>query len=281
MKNICNDFKDFLNYIKDDPKNVLCLYSNSPFGIIKLKKPVMSKEHSCEYCDKKDHIAVFLQPGQSSDYVWLCINTICLAFKPVSMPKEYQPTLKEFRALEWPKFCEINNLGNLDHNVRFEDIIQSEGKIEYMKKFLKKPQGIIIMQGDKGTGKTFSALGICEFYTRKSTSVIFMTQKQMLNKWLETFKDKELNEFEYKVRNVELLVIDDFGIGEISSGFMSFFMDLINFRTRWDSKGTVITTNLDEKLLSDYCGEALTDRLGTGQFFEYRSEESRRKKIIL
>lgn len=281
MKNICNDFKDFVNQLRSDSKNVLCHYVNSPFGIIKLIKPFMSKEKMCEYCEGKDHISIFLEPSKSNDYLWLCINPDCLAFKPISMPREYLPTMKTSRALEWAKFCEINELGDLCLDVIFEDIIQDAGKISYMKKFLFRPKGIILMRGDKGTGKTFSAMAMCEFFTRTSLSAKFMTQKQMLNKWMESLKDKELNTFQEKVKNVELLVIDDFGTSEGSPGFMSYFMDLINSRNQWSNRGTVITTNLDETQMADFCGEALSDRISTGQAFEYHSDISRRQKIIL
>jgi hypothetical protein len=281
MKNICNDFKDFINYLKNDPKNVSCTYTNSPFGIIPLQKPILSKEKICEYCEGKDHIAVFLEPSKCADYVWLCINPDCLAFEAKTMPRQYQPTPKTFRALEWPKFCEMSELGDLCLNIRFEDIVQSEGKIEYMKKFLARPQGIILMRGDKGTGKTFSSLGMCEFYTRKSISVIFLTQKQMLKKWVQSITDKELNTFQDKVKNIELLVIDDFGIGEVPPGFMSYFMDLINTRNQWSNRGTVVSTNLSGEDFTKYCGEALSDRFTTGQIFHYESSTSRRHKMVL
>jgi DNA replication protein DnaC len=75
-------------------------------------------------------------------------------------------------------------------------------------------------------------------------------------------------------------VIDDFGTAEMSPGFMSFFMDLINTRMQWSNRGTIITTNLNDTKFSEYCGEALADRINTGQLFEFKGKSKRVKKPL-
>ncbi len=82
------------------------------------------------------------------------------------------------------------------------------------------------------------------------------------------------------LKTCKLLVIDDFGTGDIPENFMTFFMDLINTRTQWTDRGTIITTNLDNKTLGIKCGEALANRLTTGQQFKFEGA-SRRNKVIL
>jgi DNA replication protein DnaC len=173
-----------------------------------------------------------------------------------------------------------NNMGDSCHDVRFEKVNQSQGKVDYMRKFAETPRSIILMQGSKGLGKTYSAMAICELYTRTRNSAMFMTQKQMLDRWMETFKADKYDGFIDKVKTIEILVIDDFGTGELSKGFLSFFMDIINTRMQWTNRGTVITTNLDNSKIGGFCGDALTDRLNTGQKFEF-SGESRRNITIL
>ena len=75
-------------------------------------------------------------------------------------------------------------------------------------------------------------------------------------------------------------MIDDFATGEPNSKFLEFFMEVINTRIQWSNRGTVITTNLKTKEFNTYCGEALVDRITTGQKFIFVGE-SRRKPIIL
>jgi DNA replication protein DnaC len=75
------------------------------------------------------------------------------------------------------------------------------------------------------------------------------------------------------------LIVDDFGTNEPSDKFMGFFMDLINSRMQWEKRGTVITTNLDEKKLGQFCGDALSDRLNTGTLLIFEGK-TRRREII-
>jgi DNA replication protein DnaC len=184
------------------------------------------------------------------------------------------------RALEWPLFCEISGIGDLHYGVKFENIQQSAGKVDYLLKFAAKPYGIIFMQGEPGTGKTFASMAVCELFTRKNTSCIFTTQKQMLNNWLDTFKSDRVSNYIERVSNCNLLVLDDFGVGDVSPGFMSFFMDLINTRMQWSDRGTIITTNLDAKTFAVFCGEALSDRINTGQQFVFKGKTRRTQTVL-
>ncbi len=97
----------------------------------------------------------------------------------------------------------------------------------------------------------------------------------MQEDWLDTFNDNGLNNFIDRVRNCKLLVIDDFGKGDIPPGFMGFFFDLIDQRIQWTSKGTVITTNLNDKEFTNYCGDALNDRFNLGQIIKFNDETRR------
>ncbi len=115
------------------------------------------------------------------------------------------------------------------------------------------------MRGDTGTGKTYAAMGLCELYTRTKPYCFFTDCEQMNAKWLENPTD-----YYNKLNNVEFLVIDDFGTGNLAPGFMKFFFGLMNKRMQWTNKKTVITTNLNDNGLVEVCGDALADRLRTG-----------------
>lgn len=271
LSKICRDLDS--SWLSEKP--ILCDYITLEAGATRLKVPTMSNEMECQLCRGKNHYTPFFDPKISNERVWLCANTFCRVYSDSSLSCQYIPTTQPPRSIVWPEFCEMFGIGNIHHQVKFEDIKQSEGKISFMRNFAFLPKNIILMQGTPGTGKTFSAMGICELFTRTNVSCAFTTQRQLLEKWMG-----KSNEYIEKLTKISLLVIDDFGTMEPTPGFLSFFMDLINTRLQYDNRGTVITTNLDDKSMSKYCGEALSDRLSTGQIMIFEGT-SRRKKNIL
>lgn len=278
LKSICKDTqKSLIN-----SSSVLCGYLTAPGNKeIKLETPILSTDFECKWCKGKTCYTPWIGISNPGARTLLCSNTSCDVYTLVTHVDWYVPTVIAKRALEWPLFCELNNMGDSCHDVRFEKVNQSQGKIDYMRKFAETPRSIILMQGSKGLGKTYSAMAICELYTRTRNSAMFMTQKQMLDRWMETFKADKYDGFIDKIKTIEILVIDDFGTGELSKGFLSFFMDIINTRMQWTNRGTVITTNLDDRKIGLYCGDPLADRLTTGQKFLFEEKESRRIKTIL
>ena len=249
-------------------------------GMRKLDNPTISTSLECIACSGKMHYAVYLSPPEDRRKLWICANVSCVTTDMKNIRRDTNPPPQALRALLWPKFCEINGIGDENYDVRFENVQQSQGKIDYMLKFSSKPRGIILMQGDPGTGKTYAAMAICELYTRKETSAIFTTQKQMSNNWLETFKPDRYSTYVERVSNANLLVVDDFGTGDIPPGFLGFFMELINTRMQWTNRGTIITTNLYIDKFNKFCGEALADRIMTGQQFEFKGKTRRKKNIL-
>lgn len=245
-------------------------------GYLPVDPPQMAKEISCPFCGCTD----FLLWADKEKTVWFCERICTGSMLPKSSGSmDVPPTPK--RALLWPLFCEINGIGDVNHEVRFENVQQSEKRVAFMLQFVGNPRGILLMQGNRGSGKTYSALAMCELFTRKSTSCVFSTQKQMLNQWLDTFKQEQLNEYVKKITEIQLLVIDDFGIGDPTVAFMAFFMELINTRLQWTNRGTVITTNLSELEMNKLCGPALMDRINTGQTFLFEEKQSRRKPTYI
>ncbi len=272
--NICNEMlQTFLN---DTPK--ICESVFTPKGIIPFSKPILSSEYKCEWCGNTMHYHPCVDPNISDKKAWLCENEFCDVNKDWKDVKISLPINKDNQGLLWPLFCEINGIGDIHHDVKFEKVEQNEAKISYMRKFVDHPRSIIVMQGEKGTGKTYAAMAICEYFTRKSKSCIFTTQKEMSNNWLIALEDK-YNNYVSKISCVNLLVIDDFGLSEPTPKFLDFFMSIINLRMQWTNRGTIITTNLDVSELASYCKEALSDRLNTGILFEFHGD-SRRKQII-
>lgn len=261
-------------------KPIMCEHIMTPWGQSGAVPAFLSTDHTCEYCGGTDHYTPAYDPVVSKKFTWLCENTDCVVYSRMTRQRATTTPPKPERAILWTLFCEINDIGDIHHDVRFEKIEQPKPKIDYLLKFGTKPSGIIVMQGSKGTGKTYASMGVCELYTRENYDAIFGTQKQILRKWLETFRDDMHGDYIDKLMKCRLLVVDDFGTSEVTPAFMSFFLDLINTRMQWTDRGTIITTNLSDKACGLYCGEALSDRFRTGMLFEFK-ENSRRKQVIL
>lgn len=256
--------------------NKLCHFYTSNHGYVAMDTPVMSNEFSCPFCETSEF---FLWEMENNQTCWTCGRVCSLS----RLPKSNKPTSdssKPKRAILWHLFCEINGIGDLYHDVAFEKVNQTDGKIAFMLGFATKPQGIILMRGHSGTGKTYCALAICEMFTRKNASAIFTTQNNLSARWLEIVRGEKIGNFLEQVRNTYLLVVDDFGLAEPAPGFLSYFMDLINIRMQWKERGTIITTNLPNKKLGDYCGESLADRIMTGQIFDFKGETRRKTKDL-
>jgi hypothetical protein len=245
-----------------------------------LDNPVMSHELICRLCGGKEHFTPFIDPKIDARRFWFCANSVCLTSSTKNSLGATQVLPISHRAILWALWCENNGIGDLYHDVKFENIQQSPSMTGFLSQFAANPKGLVLMQGQAGLGKTYASLGTCELFTRKQISAMFMTQKAMSQKWLETFKGDKTDPFCEKIARVSLLVIDDFGTAEIAPGFMSFFMDIINTRTQWSDRGTIVTTNLSDQKFGSYCGESLSDRFNTGQKLVFLGKSRRKPEIF-
>lgn len=246
-------------------------------GAWKELEPTLSTELTCPDCGKSDFYVSVISELDARK-VWICANAHCLTSTATTSENHQSIQAPMRRAILWPLFCEIMGIGDLNHEVQFEKVEQSKGKIAYAAQFAAKPCHILFMQGTPGSGKTYLALAICELFTRRSTSCFFTTQTKMASDWVESFDSH--SGYTNKVTNVDLLVVDDFGMSDASPAFMKFFLDLVNSRMQWSMRGTVITTNLTQPTFNKFCGSALSDRIASGQKFVF-DEETRRTKTPL
>lgn len=237
-----------------------------PFMIKYLDNPILETEAQCSICGGNEGKSCYVDPSKSDQTVWFCTKPNCMATSRLSRGTLCAEPPKPLRSILWPSWCEINGIGNRNRDVKFERIEQNERKLRYLLKFTEKPQGIIVMQGPTGTGKTYAALGTCELFTRTNGACLFFTQETLTTIYQDSFK-LDRSGVKAKILKYPLLVIDEFGLREPAPGFLSFFMDMINSRMDWDDRGTIITTNLGDKKLSEFCGDSLMDRLNTGQKF--------------
>jgi IstB-like ATP binding protein len=282
LNNLANSFVKKLSF--QEPKMIHAI--QHPFVLKHLDDPIMSDQATCPICEGQNGMHCLIDQNGDDKRIWFCLEADCLALVKRSKPIPTLPTLnpsKLNRALVWGLFCEMNNIGDIYEDVKFEAIKQAQAKVDYLLKFSKNPTGIILMQGDKGTGKTYAALGLCELFIKTNPSCLFYTQDRLSAEWIAASKSdsaSSLRDLMDKLSIVSLLVIDDFGTKEPSAGFLQFFMGIINTRMQYKSRGTVITTNLNSSSLGTFCGDALMDRINTGQSFLFTGATRRLKKSI-
>ena len=250
-------------------------------GVKAIDPPALSTAQPCDFCGSNEWFTPHYNTDKNDERrIKICAGLNCVTTNASKIKKATTTPPQPKRAILWGLFCEFNDIGDVHHHVLFEQIQQSASKLNSMKEFALNPQNLFLFQGDTGTGKTFAALGICELFTRSDSSCMFITQKKMLFSWLEAQKDILLNGFIDKVRSVRLLVVDDFGIAEISPGFLSWFFDTIDYRLQWKNKGTIITTNLKEKDFAALCGEAFIDRIFSAKLFSFTGKSRRSTKKL-
>ena len=257
-----------------EDKLVHCIHTHK--GYRTLESPIKASQMECIFCGHKQGYTCLINENTRS---WIC-GRVCPSSKLPKYASSTTTPLKPQRAILWPSFCENNGIGDRYHDVKFELMDQSKGKIDYLKKFCEKPNGIVLMYGPAGTGKTYACMGLCELYTRKKSTVKFFTHRTLATQWLATFKEERDSGFIQKIETINLLVIDDFGTSDPTPAFLTFFMDLINSRMQWKDRGTVITTNLSPSKLSEVCGDALSDRLKTAQQFVFAGQSRREPPIL-
>lgn len=234
----------------------------------RLTQPQKSSEIVCPKCFSSEFGATFMEsPGV---YMWFCSKQECLNYN-ISQYDKNQGVIKTSN-FTWPQFCDKFEVGDIYHDLTFEQIDQKQKYLDHFLQFAKKPSNILIFGGETDSGKTFAALGMLEYFSRTSTSCAFYTSESLQRKWLASLNDGNKVHFFDQLAKVDFLVLDDFGQREPPPGFITFVFDVISNRISWTSRGTLITTNLDPDKLASYCKEALANRLQAGEWMPFKAE---------
>jgi DNA replication protein DnaC len=124
--------------------------------------------------------------------------------------------------------------------------------------FAKDPLGWVIFRGGYGCGKTHLAAAIANAAEKNGIPVIFAIVPELLDHLRSTFapsSDMPYDELFDKIREVQLLVLDDFGAENGTAWATEKLFQLINYRYNYGMP-TVITTNdrlltrVDERISS-------------------------------
>ncbi|WP_164726572.1 ATP-binding protein [Veillonella ratti] len=145
-------------------------------------------------------------------------------------------------------------------------------------------QGLgLIIKGPVGTGKTTAAIAIMKEAIKHKKSPYFISIISLLDK-LMSFRDQEERyEFEQRIQNCPLLVLDDLGgeyIGKNKedSWMLKRIMSIIAERHQ-RSKSIIITTNLPIKELAERYDQRAIDRIrSTNQIITLLGDSLRKEE---
>ncbi len=158
------------------------------------------------------------------------------------------------------------------------DIVKST-----LEEFAISPRGFILLSGKNGTGKSYAAMAVYEevtpfklpFYDRDIA--YFLTQAELNILWQKDHKEfgHTLHLLEI-LSNTKLLILDDLGTRTPSDAFMDFLYEVSDNRFRdKETKGTIITTNLNMTDMREKFGDAFVSRVASGKCFRLEGKDRR------
>jgi DNA replication protein DnaC len=140
----------------------------------------------------------------------------------------------------------------------------------------------LIFTGPTGVGKSHLACAIGNHACRKGYSTLFININMLVERFeLERAKGTYLN-FLQRMKRVNLLILDDFGIKPMTPSQYQDFYDLVEERS--EDNSTIITTkvsiqNWSEIIDDPVVCEAVTDRLASRSLpLEFKGDTYRSKK---
>jgi DNA replication protein DnaC len=121
-----------------------------------------------------------------------------------------------------------------------------------------------IFYGATGVGKTYVATALGHHACRSSRSVMFFKMNLLIEKMALTRAEGTYLNFLKRVRAVDLLIVDDFGIKNLTMAQAQDFYDVLDERD--NERATIVTTQLpsenwNEVIEDPLVCEAISDRL--------------------
>lgn len=122
----------------------------------------------------------------------------------------------------------------------------------------------LLLRGPTGVGKTHLSLAIAGTVMAKGYSVVYGPVQKLLHRLEKEHFGRADGNSEDILNDCDLLILDDVGTEFTSSFYTSALYNILNGRML-EGKPTIISTNLNQKELTDRYGEAIASRV-TGTF---------------
>lgn len=143
--------------------------------------------------------------------------------------------------------------------------------------FVINPRGYLLISGSNGNGKTFAAKAIFRHFWHPQGDNKWWNQADLNFKYQEVWAEYNTTKhFLDDIVKAPLLVLDDIGTRKPSDSFMDFLYVIADRRyaSKYDC-GTIITTNLNSKIMREMFGDAFVSRVASGIVLRYDGPDRR------
>lgn len=127
--------------------------------------------------------------------------------------------------------------------------------------YAQSPSGWLVLEGTYGCGKTHLAAAVANARLEREEAVFFVTAPDLLDHLRTTYgpsAEMGYDEMFDRLRNVQLLVLDDLGVENPSAWAQEKLFQLLNYRYN-HRMPTIITTNTDLDMLDPRIRSRLLD----------------------
>jgi len=130
------------------------------------------------------------------------------------------------------------------------------GFCEKNQEVIEKINGLIFFSETRGSGKTFMAKIICNYFLNNYKMAKFTTAYNMISEIMQSKENSQ--DLIYKYKEYSFLVLDELNMIKFTEYKENIFYDIIEYRKQ-NKKPTIITTNIKPKYLQ--IDETLKNRL--------------------
>lgn len=216
-------------------------------GMGKIQKKIKKTDldYTCPNCNTK---GMYIEYTDGSS---LCVSCKCDNYKKkrISTPKEQEINFY-WSVSEIPQNLKNASFERFEKGLNKNVLNMWQGVNWYTNNFEKDKPATLLLIGGIGVGKTHMAIASARELKQKGMSAYFISFSALMRKIRQSFeKNSQLTQSEIfrRIKNVDVFILDDIGIGSQTDYEMNILYDIVNIR---QGKSNIYTTNLGQEEFS-------------------------------